>query len=71
MTDVRQVPSLGGMGIRYTVKVRGKEVYLFEDEGRWIVEQDNGKNQGILKMQKVKQLRAYYCTVCSGGRYSG
>ena len=40
VTDVRQVPSLrgGGLGTRYTVKVRGKEVYLFEDEGRWIVE---------------------------------
>lgn len=24
--------------VRYTVKVRGKEVYLFEDEGRWFVE---------------------------------
>lgn len=40
VTDVRQAPSLkgGGLGIRYTVKVRGKEVYLFEDEGRWFVE---------------------------------
>ena len=34
VTDVRQAPSLrgGGLGIRYTVPVRGKEVYLFEDE---------------------------------------
>ena len=34
VTDVRQAPSLkgGGLGMRYTVKVRGKEVYLFEDE---------------------------------------
>lgn len=40
VTDVRQAPSLkgGGLGTRYTVKVRGKEVYLFEDEGRWFVE---------------------------------
>ena len=40
VTDVRQAPSLkgGGLGMRYTVKVRGKEVYLFEDEGRWFVE---------------------------------
>ena len=40
VTDVRQAPSLkgGGLGVRYTVKVRGKEVYLFEDEGRWFVE---------------------------------
>ena len=30
VTDVRQAPSLrgGGLGTRYTVKVRGKEVYL-------------------------------------------
>jgi hypothetical protein len=40
VTDVRQAPSLrgGGLGMRYTVKVRVKEVYLFEDEGRWFVE---------------------------------
>ena len=40
VTDVRQAPSLrgGGLGMRYTVKVRGKEVYLFEDEGRGFVE---------------------------------
>jgi len=42
VTDVRQAPSLrgGGLGLRLrcTVKVRGKEVYLFEDEGRWFVE---------------------------------
>ena len=40
VSDVRQAPSLkgGGLGMRYTVKVRGREVYLFEDEGRWFVE---------------------------------
>ena len=40
VTDVRQAPSLrgGGLGTRYTVKVCGKLVYLFEDEGRWFVE---------------------------------
>ena len=38
--DARMAPSLkgGGLGIRYTVKIRGKEVYLFEDEGRWFLE---------------------------------
>ena len=38
--DVRMAPSLrgGGVGIRHTVKIRGKEVYLFEDEGRWFLE---------------------------------
>ena len=38
--EARQAPSLkgGGLGMRYTVKIRGKEVYLFEDAGRWFVE---------------------------------
>ena len=40
VTDVRMAPSLkgGGLGMRYTVKIRGKEVYLFEDERRWFLE---------------------------------
>ena len=40
VTDVRHAPSLrgGGLGMRYTCRVRGKEVYLFEDEGKWFVE---------------------------------
>lgn len=29
---------VGGTGIRYTVRIRNKETYLFEDEGRWFVE---------------------------------
>ena len=38
--DVRQAPSLkgGGLGVRYNCKIRGKQVYLFCDEGRWFVE---------------------------------
>ena len=38
--DTRLAPSLrcGGMGMRYTCCIRGKEVYLFEDEGRWFLE---------------------------------
>ncbi|MDF2502129.1 MAG: hypothetical protein K0Q77_2843 [Anaerosporomusa subterranea] len=38
--DVRQAASLkaGGTGIRYTCRIRGKESYLFDDEGRWFVE---------------------------------
>ena len=38
--DVRLAPALkaGGLGTRYTVKICGKQVYLFEDEGRWFVE---------------------------------
>lgn len=40
ITDVRQAPSLksGGLGIRYTCRIRGKDVYLFCDEGKWFVE---------------------------------
>jgi len=40
VTDVRQAPSLkgGGLGIRYTCRVGGREVYLFCDEGKWFVE---------------------------------
>ena len=40
ITDVCQAPSLkaGGLGTRYTCKIRGKQVYLFYDEGKWFVE---------------------------------
>ena len=40
VTDVRQAPSLkgGGLGIRYICRIRGKEVYLFYDEGRGFIE---------------------------------
>lgn len=40
VADVRLAPSLkgGGLGMRYTVKIRGKEIYLFEDEGKWFLE---------------------------------
>ena len=40
LLDVRQAPSLkgGGLGIRYTCRIRNKEVFLFDDEGKWFVE---------------------------------
>ena len=40
VADVGLAPSLkgGGLGMRYTVRISGKEVYLFEDEGRWFLE---------------------------------
>ena len=40
LLDVRRAAStkVGGQGMRYTCRVRGREVYLFEDEGRWFVE---------------------------------
>ncbi len=38
--DVRPAPSLkaGGQGMRYTVRVRGRLFYLFNDRGRWFLE---------------------------------
>ena len=38
--DVRRAASLkaGGIGIRYTVRIGGKETYLFLEESRWFVE---------------------------------
>jgi len=40
LTDVRKAASLkgGGLGIRYTCKIMGKQVYLFDDEGKWFLE---------------------------------
>ena len=40
LLDVRRAASTkaGGQGMRYTVRILGKETYLFEDEGRWFVE---------------------------------
>lgn len=40
ITDVRRAASLkaGGTGIRYTVKIRGRQSYLFYEEPRWFVE---------------------------------
>ena len=28
----------GGLGVRYTCRICGKEVWLFEEEGRWFLE---------------------------------
>ncbi|MCR5688633.1 MAG: hypothetical protein K6G71_00105 [Clostridiales bacterium] len=41
IVDVRRAPSLlaGGVGTRYTVRIGGKETYLFyEGSNRWFVE---------------------------------
>lgn len=40
LIDSRWAPSLkgGGLGMRYTCRVRGRVFYLFEDEGKWFVE---------------------------------
>lgn len=41
--DVRQAASLkiGGAGIRCTIRVRGKETFLFREQYRWFVEASN------------------------------
>ena len=38
--DVRPAASLkvGGVGIRYTIRVRGKKTFLFRSQYRWFVE---------------------------------
>lgn len=38
--DCRRAASLkaGGQGIRYTCRVRGKEVFLFLENDRWFIE---------------------------------
>ena len=40
LLDVRRAASTraGGTGMRYTVRILGRETYLFEDRGRWFVE---------------------------------
>jgi len=40
VTDMRRAASLkaGGVGMRYTVTVRGKETYMFLEEDRWFME---------------------------------
>ncbi len=38
--DIRRCASLkaGGMGLRYTVRIEGREKYLFYENPRWFVE---------------------------------
>jgi hypothetical protein len=39
LVDVRQASIVGACpGIRYTCRIRGKHVFLFDDEGKWFVE---------------------------------
>lgn len=39
--DVRRAASLkvGGTGVRYVVRIRGRETYLFYENPRWFVEE--------------------------------
>jgi hypothetical protein len=38
--DARKAASLksGGIGMRYTVRIRDNKYYLFDEDGRWFVE---------------------------------
>lgn len=38
--DVRRAASIkaGGVGIRYICKISGKEVHIFDEEGKWFME---------------------------------
>lgn len=40
VTDVRRAASLkaGGAGVRYTVRIKGRERYLFLEEDKWFIE---------------------------------
>lgn len=42
--DVRRAAStkVGGAGVRFTVRILGKETYLFNDGERWFVEAKDG-----------------------------
>ena len=43
--DIRHAASTkaGGCGLRYTVRIRGQQTYLFLDKDRWFVEGKEGK----------------------------
>lgn len=38
--DIRQAAATkaGGCGLRYTIRIRGQQTYLFLDDDRWFVE---------------------------------
>ena len=40
VTDVRRAYArkVGGAAIRYTVRIAGKETYIFKENGKWFVE---------------------------------
>lgn len=44
VVDIRKAAATkaGGCGLRYTVRIRGKQTYLFLDEDRWFVEANDG-----------------------------
>ena len=40
LLEVNRAPAsmTGGQGLRYTCRVRGRQIFLYEDGGRWFVE---------------------------------
>lgn len=45
VVDIRRAAALkaGGCGLRYTVRIGGRQTYLFLDEDRWFVEANDRK----------------------------
>ena len=43
LCDTRRASAskVGGTGIRYTIRIQGKQTYLFEDDDKWFVEAAN------------------------------
>ena len=49
LLDIRRASAsrTGGQGVRYTCRVCGRRVYLFEDEGRWFVEARDAQREEL------------------------
>ena len=45
VVDIRRAAALkaGGCGLRYTIRIGGRQTYLFLDEDRWFVEANDPK----------------------------
>ena len=45
VVDIRRAAALkaGGCGLRYTVRIGGRQTYLFLDDDRWFVEANDQK----------------------------
>lgn len=45
VVDIRRAAALkaGGCGLRYTIRIGGRQTYLFLDEDRWFVEANDAK----------------------------
>lgn len=45
VTDIRRAAATkaGGYGLRYTIRIRGQQTFLFLDEDRWFVEANDNR----------------------------